>query len=309
MNSILPEIANPITSARVVGDDVTYEEYSHQVVDRGHRDYRMGRSDLLDFARCPHKWLVGYTSEDTEATEWGQLFEAIVIYPDRVKDNFAVCPETYPDKKTGEAKPWTFAALYCKAWREDQGKKQIVKGETFTQAQNAAKFFFARPELARFVKSSRKQVMVEGTWEDKETAMTIPLKGLIDLVPSAESFPDSLGDIKTTRSAEPRTWSRDVFQYGLHVQAALYLDLWNKATGQQRTTFHHLISESGPPWEPAQRILSQDFVTLGRMTYVEILKRYSRSLKDGNWSGYDTDEAGTVWQGWLITEPEAWMMK
>lgn len=301
----LPEIANPVSSARVVGYDISYEEYSHQLVERGHPDYMMGRSDLLDFMRCPHKWLMGYTTEDTDATEWGELIEALIMYLDKLNERFSVCPETYKDAKTGEEKPWTFAAKVCKQWREDQGKRKIVKSETMMQAKNAVKFFWGNHRLSNLVKSSRKQVMVQGEYMDKDTGLKVPLRGLIDFVPNDS---ESLADLKTTRSADPHSWTRDVFTYGLHVQGALYLDLWNRATSEERTTFRHAISESGPPWETACRILSQDFITLGRMKCVEALERYCRCLKTGIWPGYDTDEAGEVYDGWLITTPEPWMV-
>lgn len=309
--SALPELPNPLTAGRIVGSDIDAAEYRHQVVERGHKDYIMGRTDLLDFARCPHKWLMGYESEETDATEWGQLFEQLVMYPEAAEFRFAVCPETYPDSKTGEPKPWTFAANFCKEWKKEQGKKIIVKAETWTQAQNATKFFWARPQLANLVNCSKKQVMVEAAYGDKETGIVVHVRGLLDFVPdkASEEFGQCLADLKTTRNAEPFSWARDVFQYGLHVQGALYLDLYNCAMkNESRIDFRHLISESGPPWEPAARILSQDFITLGRMRYIDALKRYCACLKSGIWPGYDTAEAGMFYKGWLITEAESWMI-
>lgn len=306
----LPEIKNPLLDGRVVQADADYTEYSHQVVERGKRQYVMGRSDLMDFARCPHKWLMGYASEETDATEWGQLFEQLIMYPDHFEQRFAVCPETYPDSKTKEPKPWTFAANFCKEWREQNKGKTIIKADTETQARNAVKFFNGKPALRELVRCSKKQVWLEGKYEDKATEIIVPLHGLIDLAPDKEheEFGCSLADLKTTKDADPFSWARDVHRYGLHVQAALYLDLWNAATGEGRIDFRHAISESGPPWETACRVLSQDFITLGRMRYIEALERYCQCLKSGDWPGYDTPEKGTVWQGWLITEPESWMV-
>lgn len=308
--AILPDLPNPLRNGVVNGDNIELEEYRHQLVERGHPDFVMGRSDLMDFAACPHKWRCGYESDDTEATEWGTFFECLVMWGAATEDRFAICPETYPDTKTGEPKPWTFAAKFCKEWREAQGNKQIVKAETWTQAQNAVKFFYGNRNLAALVGCSKKQVMVEARYTDKETGLIIPIHGLIDFVPDKgnEEFGCGLADLKTTRSAVPFTWGRDVFTRGYHVQAALYLDLWNAATREGRTDFRHAVSESGPPWETACRVLSQDFVTLGRMQYIEALKRYAACLKTDTWPGYDTEAAGTCWQGWLVTEPEPWMV-
>ncbi|MEN6334233.1 MAG: PD-(D/E)XK nuclease-like domain-containing protein [Phycisphaerales bacterium] len=288
---------------------MAFEEYSRQLADRGKPEYVMSRSDLVDFNACPHKWRWGRGEEGTAATEWGSLFDMLVLHPNDIESCVSVCPETYRSEK-GEEKPWTFSAKVCKEWRENQRGKVIVKAETFTQANNATKFFWGRPELAAMVRCSRKQVMVEGSYKDKDTGAEIPLRCLIDCVPDKdnEEYRDSLGDVKTTTNATPHVWGREVFKWGLHVQAALYLDLYNRATGENRETFRHLISESSPPWEPGSRILSADFVTLGRLTYIGALERYAQCLKSGKWPGYEVDSAGLMWQGWLVTQPEAWMV-
>lgn len=309
MKAILPEIKNPLSNGRLIGFNISHEEYSRQLVDRGHPSFRIGRTELHDFSECSHKWLLGFTHEDTESTDWGKLFEAMIGCPIDVGGRFAVCPATYANEK-GEVKEWTFAAKVCKQWKEEQADRQIVKLETFKQAQNAAKFFFGNPELKRLVQCSQKQVMVEANYQDEETNLIIPIKTLVDLVPAAthESFGQSLADLKTTRNAKPFSFSRDVFSYWLHVQAALYLDAWNAQGLDQRIEWRLLVSESGPPWESTPYLLSQDYITLGRMTYIDALKRYCRCLVTKQWPGYADPERSEVYDGWALLQPEAWMV-
>lgn len=309
MKAILPEITNPLSSGRLVSDNVSYEDYSKQVVDRGHRAFRMGRSDLHDFSECPHKWFVGYASEDTDATEWGKLFDGLIMYPETAKDRFAVCPETYTNEK-GEVKDWTFAAKVCKQWREDHKDQQIVKATTFLEAQNAAKCFYGTPELEAVVNCSQCQVMVEAEYHDEETKLIIPIKTLMDFVPDAKhpKFGQSLADLKTTKSGKPFSFARDVFSHWLHVQAALYLDVWNACGQDQRIEWRLLVSESEAPWEATPYLLSQDYITLGRMIYIQALQRYCRCLTTKSWPGYADPERDNLYDGWALIEPESWMV-
>jgi len=126
---------------------------------------------------------------------------------------------------------------------------------------------------------------------------------------SIEPFCDSLADFKTCSSAHPRSWQKHVHDYDLHTQAGLYLDLYNAATGEQRDEFRHILQESFKPWQVAKRILSVEFISLGREKYKRILKRYAACLKSGHWPDYD--EGGphdVVLDGWLTTQPVDWMV-
>ena len=315
--SELPPIPNPLTSARVIQIDVPFDVYSAQKVPRGHPAYVMGRSDLSDFDRCPHKWKSGVVEPDTRQTEWGSLFEQLVMYPENWADKYAICPETYRSDK-GEEKPWTFAAKVCQQWRDQQAGKTVIKASVFTEAKKAALSLFAQPQMEQLVAHSAKQVFVMGEYTDSATSIIIPLKGLIDFVPDRkdEDFGQCLVDLKTASDAHADVWRREVTKWRLHWQAALYMDLWAKATGEDRVDFRHAICESEPPYECAKRILSQDFLTLGRLQYKAALARYAMVLKmqeqngpDWPWPGYDTAEHGLVYDGWLITEPDAWAVK
>lgn len=307
----LPEIKNPLASARVVVENMSQEEYRHQLVERGHPDYVMSRGELRNFRRNPHKWLCGYSEKDTDATDWGSDFEELVMYPERQENVFVLPPDNYTNSK-GVSEEWTWRSSTCRKWRTEQEKagKRVIDPDTWTQLHNALKFFWANAEIREFVKLCKKQVMVEARYEDKETGLAIPLKCLIDLVPPADHpvFSHELADLKTGTNGEPFTWRRDIFKYWLHVQAALYLDAWNKATGEERTGFRHPMSESGPPWECTPYALTADYITLGRMTYIEALKDYAKCLKTGHWPGYLSDPNVQVIDGWGYIGPEPWMV-
>jgi len=121
-------------------------------------------------------------------------------------------------------------------------------------------------------------------------------------------YGDSIADLKTCRSANAGSWPKVVFEDGLHVQAACYIDLHNAVTGEERNTFRHVLLENIPPFEPARRMLSAEFLEMGRATYIHALRFYCQCLKDQKWPGYD-EMASECINGWALTQPKAWMVQ
>lgn len=309
---------NPIKSAQIIGDGVSVETYKAQpngpLVKRGHPDYVLGGSDISEFDHCPHRWVSGYKDEGTKSTEWGTIVDCLLMGGE--PDQFAICPETYTSLKkvkgsldaVVEEKPWNFNAEVCREWKEERlaEGRMIVKHDVFESAFFAAELIMKDPQLAGIFKASRKQVFIEGIYEDRETGVSVPVKCLIDLV-APEMF---LADFKTCQSAHPKPWARQVFNFGYHVQAARHLDLWNTATGEMRVEFRHYIQESYEPFEIGKRILSEEFVVLGRDRYLRSLKRYAQCIKTGVWPGYDVSKSNSdmVIDGHTLVSPEAWMV-
>lgn len=298
---------NPIKEARDCGDNISFEVYSrqHEGVKRGHPDYVMTGGALREFDRCPHRWINGYREDATTFTEWGSLVDCLAMSPDEFKKRFIVVPETYQNEK-GEEREWNFNANVCKAWRRANAGKQEVKTGLLGDAQWAATLLQKDEHIGPILKASRKQVMITGFYDDKETGLRIPLKCLIDLVPPS----DFLADLKTCTNAEKRAWARHVHQFGYHEQSARHLDLWNAAHNDTRQEFRHYIQESFEPFEIGKRILDPGFISIGRDSYVRALKRYALCLKDNEWPGYDskTHNGDIVIDGHLVTSPEAWMV-
>ncbi len=163
--------------------------------------------------------------------------------------------------------------------------------------------------MSAFLNDAARSVFVAAQYTDRATGLIIPVKILVDAAPHpAGEFAKMLGDVKTAASAHPGAWSRKVFEQKYHVQAALYLDVWASARpAEDRTDFAHLIQENYHPFQPAHRILSGEFIELGRMKYQNALARYAKCLASGIWPGYDDDQR-EHWNGWPFTHPEPWML-
>ncbi len=270
----------------------------------------MSRSEIMAFAENPDKWINSAKQDDsTKATDWGSCLDCLLTCPNEFENLFAVCPETYPAKGARKDdpetdKPWNRNATFCREWEEKQGNKIVLKPEILIEAQSAVKTLRQSPDIKELFDCSAKQVMVIGFWH--ECGMEIPLKGLIDLVPDVKHdwWKRSLGDSKTARNGNPAIWPRVCDDSGYDIQAALYLDLYCAATGEDRTDFVFSVQENEPPYHVVTPIpcMSQEFLAFGRAKYQNALSYYAQCLSSGIWPGYTP--AGTVIGKIQIVSPE-----
>lgn len=265
----------------------------------------MGSSSLRNFMACPARFRSGYQPPPTEAKDFGNLLDCVLLTPDQFESRYAVRPSLY--EVDGEKRKWNNNANVCKDWRKAQGGREIITAGEEVDAADCCKSLRRDEAIATFLDDSCKQVWMTGEWLDEATGLVIPCKCLIDLLPGVDSvYSKCLGDLKTTRNASLGAWSRWCHIAGYYIQAAWYLDMYVAATGQDRTDFCFLLVENYAPWQTAKRLLSGEFLTLGRADINAAMALYARCLKDNFWPGYDdTDEAAPG--GWSIVAPEPWM--
>lgn len=284
-----------IVSAKIVGTGISYADYSRQPEGAmpGDASFVMSRGELTEFALNPKRWRDGYQEDetDTDATRWGNLIECLAGLSGRFEDSYAVAPAEYKDEK-GNVKPWNWNANVCKAWRDDQGEREVIKPDMQAKANEAHQALCADDDICKLFECSRKQVMVTGLWKDKSTGLNIPIRCLIDLVPDCNDlwYRRALADFKTARNGCPDTWGRVVDDCGYDVQAALSLDLYTEATGEDRCEWLHPVQENVHPYHVVKPIpaLTIEFIAFGRAKYQIALREYAQCLATGRWPSYST---------------------
>lgn len=295
-------------NAENLGAGISYELYSTQPkgCQRGDLTYIMSRGELMDFYACPMRWLNSPVEEPTNALKYGSLLDMLALTPEKFGDIYAVAPETYTSDK-GEEKPWNMNANFCKDWVAKRSDMIVVKNQDVEEAKTAVKRLLEDERISAFMACSQKQVMVRADFKDEATGFSIPVHVLTDLVPDPKHplYGKSLGDFKTSKDAAPSRWAREVGNYSYHVQAALNLDLHIAAAPDvERIEFRHLIQESSAPFQTGRRILSEEFIQLGRAKYLAALKLYAQCLRHNFWPDFET--GNKVMNGWSLTEPSAW---
>lgn len=277
-------------------------------IPRGDKRFVMSQSQLKLFSECPRRWINGYREDQSSDMEWGSLIDCLALTPHLFDERFAITPETYPP----DDKPWNWNAKHCRQWREDRHSegRECVTFKAHEAARVAVCALKSDPRIADYLSECQAQAAVFGEYVDESTGVIVPMKCLIDIVPSKQSeFSASLADLKTTNNASPRKWQRHVADYGLHVQAALYLAMFNAATGEDREEWRWLVQESFPPYEPDAKLMTSEFYEMGRIAMTQAMGLYCRCLELNWWPtysdlklpGYDSID------GWSLVHPEAWM--
>lgn len=331
----LKEVMNlQFQNARVIGSDFSYEEYSAYQGKRGDAAYVMTRGQLMEFNHCPARWLAGYESPESKPMEYGNLIDCLALTPEAFDKRFITAPATYvviimecpscgsqTDSKTCRKcgvnrlektieKEWDWNASACRDWKENHKGKSIVKPSAFCEAGIAVNKLMNDPRISSLIISSNKQVWVFGFYRDHATGISVPVQCLIDLVPNTSSeYGKALSDLKTSNSADTYSWAKKVHSCHYDAQAALSLDLYTAATGEDRTDWLHVIQESYPPYQVGRRLLSAEFVDFGRNKILSALKRYAMCLATNEWPDYDSNPNEMVLDGWTITQPEPWMIQ
>lgn len=300
-------------NASIVRVGADPNDYNEEREKRGSTSYTVRSHTLSEICRNPRRWLAGYESPESETKRWGKLFDCLALTPEQWPARYVVKPETYPAPKDhekvksgaieeGSPLPWNGNAKVCQEWEKLQIGKTIVSNDLNRDVHGGLKRLAADERISELMDCCERQVWVQGFYADPTTGLKVPIKSLIDLVPDTAHpvYGTFLGDLKTTRNASPRSFARDCYKYGYHIQAALYTDLLNAATGQDRSQFLHVVVESYAPYECRMPILSDSFLQIGRATYLNALALYCRCLASGRWPGYDHEE-------WPVTTPEVWM--
>jgi hypothetical protein len=299
---------NMLQDCRIVTANADGDVYRQEPEQRGSPALVMTQGQLIEFFRCPQRWIRGYRPPDTDAKAWGSMVDCMLLTPEKWDESFVVCPGTYRSKD-GEDKPWRNDKRIKEVadWMAANESKAQIKADTLEAVTMAVARIKEEDEICDLLTNSERQVWVAGKFHHTATGVTVPVKALIDLAPSKDHwvFGNCLADFKTTRAGHPDQWKRWVFDRKYHVQAAFYLDLYNAATKENRDTWLHVIQESFQPFEPGRRILSERFIQSGRGLYLAMLDTYCRCLKEGIWPGYDSGNGAL--KNWTVTEPEPWM--
>lgn len=300
-----------IINAEVLGANVTPEDYNKEKAERGDASYVLRSHVLAEILRNARRWRDGYESPDSESRKWGAMWDCALLMPADWGNRYAVLPEDAPRKPSStqrNAKKPSPETLKAIAWWDEFLRNhpgELVDAEKLQEVLGAVAVLKSDKVIADLIDCSAKQVMVVADW-DLGGGKKLPLKCLIDLVPPPDHpvFGPTLWDAKSTKNASPRWFSRDAQRYCYHIQAAFYLDLYNAATGENRSEFGHVVQESFFPFafRSPPPLMSKRFVNAGRVAYQQAIDRYAKALESGVWPTYD------IGSEWPVTDCDDWFL-
>ena len=241
-------------------------------------DSWLSKSRLWELRSCS-LWKWRFAPRDfapTSAMTWGSLIDCHLTTPELVAETVIYNP--YPDFRTKAAQELRDTATA-------QGKI-IVSAEMAASVKTAVDRVKADPIAGKVFDASRKQLVL------LNQIRGINFKALVDLAPEDEPC---LYDFKTTSDFSPRGIAKSIDSFGYHVQAALYLKLWNLChPDDQRNRFRFIWQDSSAPYEVAVTELPAFDISAGDEWAANQIDRIITATKSGYWPGITSGKVAMI---------------
>lgn len=153
--------------------------------------------------------------EQSKALDFGKAAHCRLLGDEVFDEKFVVRPDTYPDAKTGEFKPWNANSNVCKEWLATQTKgRTVVTRDDVIQIERIRQDARQHPLISAGILNGRIERSM--FWKDPSTG--IWLKARPDAIPRADGV---FADLKTAASFDEDFLEKQVFDAGYYLQAAI----------------------------------------------------------------------------------------
>lgn len=207
----------------------------------------------------------------SDAADWGSIVDCLVTTPHELEEIAQL--HNYKDFRTKEAREFRAEAKMA--------GKILLHVNTLEEAKKAALRINKHKEAARLLKESSNQVVLFGK------SNGIQMKALVDVVPDGPF----LCDLKTTGKWTAREMSRTIQNLGYHVQAAIYLHLWNNANPDDiRKRFRFIWQQNVAPYEVAVTELPTADIAAGMDWAAHHIEMLAKAAESNYWPGIFGDK-------------------
>jgi hypothetical protein len=259
----------------------------------------MSQSKLKDLKKSPkHFWAKHINpdrepQEETEAMRFGKAFHMYLLEPQKFMTSYVVAPNI--DKRTKIGKE-----IHAVFMANSEGKYVI--------SENDIKTIKCMRDSILNKKSSR--ILFNGGlaehelyWRDRETGINCKAKPDYHFKP-CELFPNgAIIDPKTTGSANAEEFSKSIYNFGYHNQAAWYCDAYKEEYGTDiDPIFINVPIEKETPYECGFYVADEIMIKMGRKENRRLLNLYNECLNTGKWDGYPDKIEYISLPPWIINK-------
>lgn len=247
-------------------------------------DYHSGpglsSSDMKCLAQSPLHYKTSKASphEETDAMKLGTAVHFAVLEPDIFSEIYAETPE-------GDRRSKAFKTALAEL--EEQGKIPLTPND-YEAIQGMARSIQEHPLAGRWLTGGTAEI--SGYWMQRIDSDGLDTNILCKCRPD---YIKEVGnqyviiDLKTTRNAEPRYFSKAAYwDYQYHISAAHYLTGMEKLRGVRAQGFIFIAVEKAPPYAVNVFEASEEFIQAGEEINQELYKIFASCQASGNWPGY-----------------------
>lgn len=217
----------------------------------------------------------------TDALRFGSALHMAVLQPELFQKRWAV---KYPRAEGYMAKNKAltesgFDLLSAAEWTACERMRDAVRNH---------------PTAARVLGGEAERSAV---WTDPETGLLCKAR-FDDIRRTA-----CVVDLKTTTDASPEAFSRSVWNYGYHLQAAHYL-AGAEALGIDATHFVIIAIEKDPPYALKVYRIQDDALWAGQEQRKRLMAQYAKCIDSNGWPGYPVEPEDITLPTWAWDKVE-----
>jgi len=248
--------------------NVSHNDY-HAMKDIASNSY-LGRLD-----KCPAAAKV--PMEDTPALLFGRAFHSFILDgEDSFKRDFAVSPPV--DRRTKDGK--LAYAQFC----EGNKDKTIIDTDDVYTIEAMYSAVATHPFAAPLLMVGRSEMSV--FWTDEKTGL--PCKCRPDRIPDGDH--GVILDLKSVRSADIHSFTRDVMTYGYAREAGMYIEGFNTVSNAKVDAFVFICVEKEPPYRTEVYTLDDLFIEYGKQEFRRLIEIEADCRKAGYWPNFKHSE-------------------
>ena len=261
--------------------DISIEDY--------HAGPGISRSTLMEFTKSPLHFNYKLHNKEVKEKieiirkfnplEFGNALHTMVLEQDKFNDRYIVMPKVNRVTKAGKLAYETFL---------NQAKgREIICSEAYKELAAMRASISAHPDAQALISDAEYERSLY--WTDPDTDLLCKVRPDI----WHENF---VVDLKTTASASLRDFTKSVYSYGYHIQAAMIHEAIKYVRSEIVTTFIFVAIEKEAPYAVAVYQLDENALQHGIQQFKEMLRGIRQCMDSNTWSSYTSG---------LITVP-AW---
>lgn len=204
------------------------------------------------------------TREETPAMRFGSILHTAVLEPAQLD---LVCKPQGFDARTKEGK----------AWLAENTNRAVVSQDELVAITTIERNVRKHPVASRLLKEGGAELSLFA--HNKHGQL---LKCRPDFLPSKGNV---LVDVKTTACADYDAFSKSIYSYRYHVQAAYYLHICS-ILGLPYTAFVFIAVEKVAPFSVVTYQIDDDAIEQGRAEFQRDLALIRHCESTGDWPGY-----------------------
>lgn len=220
--------------------------------------------------------------DETPAMRFGSAAHKMVLESDMFFEDYAVAPSNINKRTKAGKEEWA-------AFIEANKTKTVITPEEFDVLIDMRNAVYNHNEAAGYLMEPL-EFEYSGWWEDEDSGMLCKYRP-----DAALCTPDGfILDYKTTRSASPNDFSRQIHNLGYHISAAHYLAGEKAVRGNDHGRFGFLVQETSPPYLVAVYVLDQTAINVGvnqREAYISLIQQCQET---GVWPGLSNDQTTEI---------------